>query len=113
MKIKQEKRGEVLIVYLEGETKFIDSDEELSEKIKKIKKSGVERVVFDLSKLNSINSAGLGIMINLMIYLDKKENGVFKIGGVSEVMRKRLKKTHLDTVFEIYDSVDKALESFN
>ena len=72
---------------------------------------GKTNVVGDLSKVNFMNSSGLGIIISALTSL-RKAGGDLKICGASERIESLLMMTKLITVFDHYRSLDKAVEAF-
>jgi len=72
---------------------------------------GKKKVVIDLSKVEWMNSTGLGILISGLTTM-RNNGGELKLAGVTEKIESLLTITKLITVFESYDSVDQALESF-
>jgi anti-sigma B factor antagonist len=74
-------------------------------------KQGKKRVVIDLSKVDWMNSTGLGILISALTTL-KRNQGELKLANVTDKIQSLLTITKLVTVFETYDSVDQAASSF-
>ena len=63
-------------------------------------KGGVKFIALDLIDLNSINSAGLGILIGILNKV-KVQNGTLKMMNINERIINIFKITKLDLVFEI------------
>lgn len=59
----------------------------------------VRYFVFDMGKINSINSSGLGILIGCLKKI-KETNGHLKIINLNEKIEGIFKLTKLDSVFE-------------
>jgi len=74
-------------------------------------KQGKKKVIIDLSKVDWMNSTGLGILISALTTL-KKNQGELKLANVTDKIQSLLTITKLVTVFETYDSVDQATGSF-
>lgn len=62
--------------------------------------NGNKYIALDLTGLNSINSAGLGILIGLLNKV-KVQNGKLKMLNINERILNIFKITKLDLVFEI------------
>jgi anti-sigma B factor antagonist len=62
--------------------------------------AGIKFIALDLSELNSINSAGLGILIGILNKV-KTKNGTMKMLNINERILNIFKITKLDLVFEI------------
>ncbi|MBI3873149.1 MAG: STAS domain-containing protein [candidate division Zixibacteria bacterium] len=69
------------------------------------------RVVIDLSKVDWMNSTGLGILIAGLTTL-RDNKGDLKLACVTDKIQSLLTITKLITVFEAYDTVDLAIASF-
>ncbi len=68
-------------------------------------------VVVDLSQVSWMNSSGLGMLISSLTSLRSSE-GDLKLANVSERLKRPMKITKLDSVFEDFASVDEAVASF-
>ena len=75
-----------------------------SNEIKKIieleLKNGVKFIALDLNELNSINSAGLGVLIGILNKV-KAQKGSLKMLNINERIINIFRITKLDLVFEI------------
>ncbi|OGC77690.1 MAG: anti-anti-sigma factor [candidate division Zixibacteria bacterium RBG_16_50_21] len=74
-------------------------------------KQGKKKVIIDLSKVDWMNSTGLGILISALTTL-KNNQGELKLANVTDKIQSLLTITKLVTVFESYDSLDQAVASF-
>jgi len=70
-----------------------------------------KKVVIDLSKVEWMNSTGLGILISGLTTL-RNNGGELKLAKVTDKIESLLTITKLITVFENYDSVEEAVKSF-
>jgi anti-sigma B factor antagonist len=70
-----------------------------------------KKVVIDLSKVEWMNSTGLGILISGLTTM-RNNGGELKLAGITEKIESLLTITKLITVFDSYDDVDQAIESF-
>jgi anti-sigma B factor antagonist len=85
-------------------TKYMDE-------IKSLIEQGKINVVGDLSKVNFMNSAGLGILITSLTSL-RNAGGDLRICGASDRIESLLMVTKLITVFKHFKKVDEAVESY-
>ncbi|MFN5981983.1 MAG: STAS domain-containing protein [Fluviicola sp.] len=83
---------------------------ELKTELTSLNKSGVNTIVFDLSKTRYCDSSGLSaiLMANRMC---RDTNGRFILTGLQENVLKMIKIAQLDKVLSIYNSVDEAEKS--
>jgi len=108
MDIKHEIKGNVLIVSIEGELtspQALDVDKKIINIIEKEKK---ERIIIDLSKLDFIDSTGLGVLVSIRLYC-KKNKILFATVGVKEKVKRTFTVTEMTSFLNIHDSMDKLL----
>jgi anti-sigma B factor antagonist len=73
---------------------------------------GRRNVVIDLSRVEWMNSTGLGILISGLTTL-RNNGGELKLARVTDKIESLLTITKLITVFENFDEVDEAVKSFS
>jgi anti-sigma B factor antagonist len=83
----------------------------LHEKLHECLENGQRKVVIDLSQVDWMNSTGLGILISGLTTL-RNNGGELKLANVTDKIQSLLTITKLVTVFEAFDSVDDAINSF-
>jgi anti-sigma B factor antagonist len=69
------------------------------------------QVVIDLSRVDWMNSTGLGLLISGLTTL-RKSGGELKLANVTDKIQSLLTITKLVTVFKTFDSVEDAVQSF-
>jgi anti-sigma B factor antagonist len=70
-----------------------------------------KKIILNLSGVNYIDSGGLGTLVAL--YTSARNNGSFiKLANLTQRVGDLLQVTKLLTVFDVYDSEERALESF-
>jgi anti-sigma B factor antagonist len=69
------------------------------------------RIVLDLGNVNFLDSAGLGALISARVSAMNRGAGM-KLANLTKKIRDQLHITKLVTVFEVYDSVEAAVDSF-
>ena len=74
--------------------------------------AGQKKVVFDLSKMTHIDSSGLGVLVSILQWLNAN-GGVMKLACLQPRPKIVFDITHVCRVFEIYDTVEAAVASFN
>lgn len=83
----------------------------LNEEINRLIDQNKQKLVIDLGKVNRMNSSGLGILINTLTAF-RQNGGELKLANLTERVKGLLSITKLNTIFEVYDTVDAALDSF-
>ena len=83
----------------------------LHDKLHEYIEQNKRQVVIDLAEVDWMNSTGLGILIAGYTTL-RHNQGELKLANVTDKIQSLLTITKLVTVFEAYDSVDEAINSF-
>lgn len=84
----------------------------LNEKLHELIDADKTNVVVDLGKVKFMNSSGLGMLIGGLTTM-RKAGGDLRIANATDKIESLLIVTKLITVFKHFDSVDKAVESYN
>jgi anti-sigma B factor antagonist len=111
MRITQETAGDVTILHAEGKLRIGDGDVALREAVRSAVESGRTRLLLDLGKVTTIDSSGLGELVNAII-IAQSHDGTLKLVSVPEKVAGVLQITQLAGVFEIYDDEIEAIASF-
>jgi anti-sigma B factor antagonist len=111
MTIKEEIRENIAILYLKGNMMGGPDTMQIHEKIKSLLVDKIQNVVIDLSKVKWMNSSGLGSLMACMSTL-KNGGGQLKISGATEKIKNLFMITKLMTIFETYETTDRAIASF-
>lgn len=73
--------------------------------------AGVKRVVFDLSKLEGIDSTGVGIIVVCHAKL-QRAGGSLRIAGARGIVLETLQMTHVDKIVPFFPSAEEAEQNF-
>jgi anti-sigma B factor antagonist len=111
MKFKTVQHGPVSVIELEGNLMGGPDATTLNSKLHELIEAGKKNVVVDLGGVQFMNSSGLGQLI-AGVRAMKTAGGDLKIANTSAKISALIKITKLTSIFETYDSVQKALESF-
>lgn len=111
MSISLNERYNATIIQFKGKLVGGPLSSEFHQMLHDLLDQGKKNVVVDLSKVNFISSSGLGILISGLTSL-RKSGGDLKLAIISEKIEGLLSITKLNQIFDSYDSVDKAIESF-
>ncbi len=111
MKINEKLSDEIIILQLSGKIMGGPDAALLNDKLYELMETGKTKVVADLEKVNWMNSSGLGILIGGLTTM-RNNGGDLKLANITERIQSLLMVTKLLTVFETFDSVEKAVESF-
>jgi anti-sigma B factor antagonist len=101
---------EVTVLYCRGRFTYRDEATAFSQKIAELLPHA-RRVVVELSGLEVIDSAGLGELVVVHMWI-KASGCCLKLAGANPRVRQLLELTNLLSVFEVHPTLDDALLSF-
>jgi anti-sigma B factor antagonist len=110
-KMNTRKEGDVRIIELEGRLD-VHLSMEVESAVNDIIEAGDIFLIFDLENVKYLSSSGLRIFIAALRKLNKLK-GQLKLANMNESVKRIFKVVELIDLFDIYPSVDEALESFN
>ena len=111
MEIIQRQKGNVVILDVHGQISLGESKEKFARAMDKIFEQPDVNVLVNFESINYLDSTGIGELVGYMNkFVENKRH--LKIYRPHERIRKLLKITKLDTIFEIYDDEEEALKSF-
>jgi anti-sigma B factor antagonist len=101
----------VTVLQLAGRVTLGEESSQLRTKLKDILRQGKTRLVLDLAEVTYIDSAGLGTLV--AGFTSAQNQGAnLKLASLTRRLHEQLSITKLVTVFDVYDSVQDAVESF-
>ena len=111
MRIVEQGNRKIAILKLIGDPLGEEDARRLRDKIYDLKKAEIRHVIFDMSSVSHINSAGLGGLIGAMFSM-LKARGDVRFACIGDNVAKILKMTRLDEVFNPDKSVEEALKNY-
>ena len=111
MTLKEKKVNGIVVLELAGKVMGGPDANMLSEKLHELVDQKTTKVVADLSKVDWMNSTGLGILIGGLTTM-RNNKGDLKLVNVTERIKSLLVITKLITIFETFDTTDDAIASF-
>ncbi len=111
MDITKRTKGDIVVLDISGEIDLYNAPE-IKDIINKLIEEMKYNVIINLEKVSYIDSSGIGALISSLSNLKKYQGGL-KIINVYASVRKVFELTKLTSFFEIYDTEEDALESFN
>jgi anti-sigma B factor antagonist len=111
MELTVEKVGDVAVVQVRGE----HLDASVADEFRRDMAPLIEadpRIVLDLSRLQFLDSAGLGALLSCLRRLSA-EDGDLKLCGLTKPVRSVFEISRMHRIFEIYDTRDDALNAFH
>ncbi len=111
MKLKITEKYNAVVFEIKGKLLGGPEATELNDSIKKYLEEGKKNIVIDLSGVTYVNSTGMGTLIRNYTTV-MNSGGKLKLASINERMRGLLSITKLNQIFEIYDTVEDAVNSF-
>jgi anti-sigma B factor antagonist len=111
MKLSDREMNSIVILEPRGKIMGGPDASLLHDKLYEMIENDKKRIVIDLAGVEWMNSTGLGILISSYTTL-RNHQGELKLANVTDKIRSLLTITKLVTVFEAYDTVDAAVQSF-
>ena len=112
MELTTSEKNGITVLHLKGKIMGGPEATQINDKINQLIDSNNKKIVIDLVSVDWMNSSGLGILIGAVTVL-KNSDGVLCLINVSDRIQNLLKITKLNTVFEIYDSLEEAEAAIN
>lgn len=111
MTLRERRVGDVSILDLSGRLVLEDGDALLRSRINDLVNEGRLKIVVNLQDVTYVDSCGVGVLIAKYVSVRKK-GGDVKLLHLTPRSHKVMEISKLLTVFEIFDSEDRALASF-
>ena len=111
MKIRVKDEKEIWVVEIEGPIKS-GMEFDLADQLEKyLYADEVPKIILDMTKVPFVNSAALGVFLNIFREVEKLY-GRFALCSVSHDVDNLLEITKLSSIFEIFKNQEDALDSF-
>lgn len=111
--ITQRNVGTVAILELRGRLNFDeDGDRLLREHVASLIAAGERNILLELHGVNQMDSGGVGTLVAVYLHALKR-GGKLKLLRPSERVNRVLHMTHLQTAFEVFESENDAVRTFD
>lgn len=107
MQVDQETIDGQEVVHLNGSRLDAAVVVQFKDKIRKVTAGGNGCLILDMTKVDFMDSSGLGAIVSVMKHIGPERKLV--IAGLSATVAKVFKLTRMEKVFSIYPDVDAAL----
>ena len=111
LQIAERDLGDVTILQLKGQLILDEGDIPLRKDVDALVEHGHVNLVFDLQDVSRLDSAGIGTLVSSYL-ATHRHGGDLKLLHVPPRANRLLTMTHLSSVFEMFDSEDSVIESF-
>ena len=107
--IKKQVLPDVAILQMTGSIRIGPNCQQIEQALDELIGQGSIWIVFDLSGVTYIDSAGIGTVVRALIKL-KKLGGTLRLAGVTGMVGGVLKLTQIDRSIEIFPSAEEAAQ---
>lgn len=111
MDIKMELTEGIAVLFIREDRLDANNSEELKAELRHLFESGTKDLIIDLKEVLFIDSSGLGVMVsgykNASIL-----HGSLKLSNLQSQVKSMFELTRLHRVFDIFPTVDDALQSY-
>src|SRR6185437_8490830 len=111
LKIATHTRDGITVLECNGRIVFGDEAAALREQVKDLIAAGKKQVVLNLGGITYIDSGGLGTLVGLYTTA-RNAGGSIRLANLTQRVGDLLQVTKLLTVFDVYDSEEKAIKAF-
>lgn len=112
MEISHRNNENVLIITLNDKSlNSVDTIEFKNQVISLINEYDATRMIFELNRLQFIDSSGLGAFLSILRALSQR-GGSLKLVGMKKPVRAIFELVSMHKIFEIYSSTEDAIKSF-
>lgn len=110
MSFTLKKNGDVVIVDVEGQL-IVGNRQELKQKVLDELEKGERKFLIDFAQTGYIDSSGLGVLVSLSKKI-REHGGELRLADLNEDLQTLFELTKLDTLFQISETRERALEGF-
>ena len=112
MEIKSEHLEGIDVLFIREDRLDANNSEELKVEMRRLFESGAKDLIIDLKEIHFIDSSGLGALVSG--YKNASAlHGSLKLSNLQSQVKSMFELTRLHRVFDIFTTVDDALQSYN
>jgi anti-sigma B factor antagonist len=111
MNLKTEQSGTRAVIFVTEERLDAHNSEELKIEMNRLFEAGSKDIIIDLKDVRFIDSSGLGVLVSGYKNSSTRQ-GSLKLSGLQTQVKSMFELTRLHRVFDIFATVDDALESY-
>jgi len=110
MSLQVIKQGDVVVIEVDGQL-IVGNRQELKQKVLDALEGGSRKFLIDFTQTGYIDSSGLGVLVSLAKRM-RELGGDLRLANLNDDLQTLFELTKLDSLFQIADTRERALESF-
>ncbi|MFA7059820.1 MAG: STAS domain-containing protein [Pedobacter sp.] len=111
MDLKTELNGNLMVIFVREERLDAHNSDELKAEINRTFEQGTKDILLDLKEVRFIDSSGLGVLVSGFKNASTRQ-GSLRLCGLQTQVKSMFELTRLHRVFDIFQTVDEALENY-
>jgi anti-sigma B factor antagonist len=111
VKTKTEYNGKIAVIEIRGSLVGDNVTDSFRASVTDFIEQGNKSLIINLGKVDYMNSSGIGAIISARTNY-AKNGGEIKLAGLSNNVQNLLVVTKLIDIFDVYDTMDEAIDSF-
>ena len=111
MDLKTELNGNLMVIFVREERLDAHNSDELKTEMIRNFEQGAKDILLDLKEVRFIDSSGLGVLVSGFKNASTRQ-GSLKLCGLQAQVKSMFELTRLHRVFDIFQTVDEALENY-
>lgn len=110
MSLQVSRNGDVVVIEVDGQL-IVGNRQELKQKVLDEAEGGARKILVDFAGAGYIDSSGLGVLVSLAKRM-RELGGDLRLANLNDDLQTLFELTKLDSLFQIADTRERALESF-
>lgn len=102
----------VIVMSCAGKLSLGSGDDELTAAVRAALDAGARRIVLNLSRLDWMDSAGVGAIVECVTTMAKRGAILRVVAAPDGAVHRIITVTQLDRAFDLFDDVESSLEGF-
>jgi anti-sigma B factor antagonist len=109
---KSQPEPDICLIQFSGKLMMGNDSRQVEWTVAELLEAGMKKIIFELSKLESIDSTGIGIIVMCEGKV-RKAGGEVRIAAPVGLVRDTLVMTHVDRLVRFFPTVEEARQHFN
>jgi anti-sigma B factor antagonist len=108
---KREFENGIVVLEFSGNIRMGPECQRISQEVDQLVGEGLNRVIFDFSEVDYLDSAGIGTLVSCLTKL-RNSGGNLRLAGLKPMVAGVFKLTKIDTIIGLFPSVEEAARDY-